>query len=494
MPEEASGTLRRRWGTTDRMPRARAPRPASPLPPAAPTTRAATWAGPLALAGLVLVFTLACGRFMVALHEAGDAETRQDIASVNQAVWNTAHGRVAQATILYEGVRDHVEPVLLLHALTYALGGTVHTVLYLQALLLSLGAVPFYMLGRQRGGSALEAGLLAAGYLLLPPLHRLIEKDYFRSDQLLFPVLALLAYAVTVRRDRLAIGAALLALCIRESGALAVVGLGLYWLAVERRVRAGLGLVALGALWMPAVSYVLLPWLIGHSTPHADHVRSPRLLGDQLAAFWAVRWPVGAAVAIALLLLRRRWVALLAAPALVALLFYRADLRYLAPLFSIVWMGVADELTRWPRPGLRRAALAAALGVFALANVALGSWRPPSDTGIRDARPLLARVPPDASVCAESRVLVHLSLRERLYQFNREHYFPGPTRGCRDAEYFLLNRSGRDPALVGRRAPTDRAEAFRAVEALGVETVAESGTWVLWRRRDPAGTRPPAAP
>ena len=389
------------------------------------SARAATWVGPLALAGLILLFSLACGRWMVSMHEAGHAETRQDIASVNQAVWNTSRGRFLQATILYEGVRDHVEPVLLLHALAYAAGGTVHTVLYLQAFLLSLGAIPFYALGRQRGGAALEAGLLAASYLLLPPLHRLVEKDYFRTDQLLFPVLALLAYAVTVRRHRLALGAALLALCVRESGALAVVGLGVYWLSVERRVRAGLGLVALGALWMPMVSYLLLPTLIGHPTPHADQVRAPGQLADQLAAFWAVRWPVGAAVAIALLLLRRRWAALLAVPALVAFLFYRTDLRYVAPLFSIVWMAIADEVTRWTRSGVRRAVLVAAPCVFAVVNVALGSWRPPSDAGIRDARPLLSRVPPDASVCAESRVLVPLSLRQRLYQFNREHYFPG---------------------------------------------------------------------
>ena len=195
-----------------------------------------------------------------------------------------------------------------------------------------------------------------ASYLLLPPLHRLIEKDYFRTDQLLFPVLALLAYAVTVRRHRLALGAALLALCIRESGALAVVGLGVYWLCVERRVRAGLGLVALGALWMPMVSYLLLPAVIGHPTPHADQVRAPSQLADQLAAFWAVRWPVGAAAAVALLLLRRRWAALLAVPALVAFLFYRTDLRYVAPLFSIVWMAVADEVTDWEGPdsGARR--------------------------------------------------------------------------------------------------------------------------------------------
>ena len=56
--------------------------------------RVATWAGPLALAGLILLFTLACGRWMVAMHEAGHAETRQDIASVNQAVWNTSQGHL----------------------------------------------------------------------------------------------------------------------------------------------------------------------------------------------------------------------------------------------------------------------------------------------------------------------------------------------------------------------------------------------------------------
>ena len=138
---------------------------------------------------------------MIALHEAGHVETPQDIASINQAIWNTSRGRLGRATILYEGVRDHLEPVLLVYALNYTAGGTVHTLLYLHALAIGLGAVPFYALGRQRGRSATDAWLMAAGYLLLPPLHRLIEKDFLRTDLLLFPALALLAYAVTVRRD-----------------------------------------------------------------------------------------------------------------------------------------------------------------------------------------------------------------------------------------------------------------------------------------------------
>ena len=48
-------------------------------------------------------------------------------------------------------------------------------------------------------------------------------------------------------------------LCVRESGALAVLGLGLHWLWVERRVRSGLALVALGVLWLPLVNFVWLP-------------------------------------------------------------------------------------------------------------------------------------------------------------------------------------------------------------------------------------------
>src|SRR4029453_14469338 len=154
-----------------------------------------------------------------------------------------APGRPGRPTILYDGVRDHLEPVLLLYAVNYTAGGTVDTLLYLHALAIGLGAVPFYALGRRRGRSAVEACFMATGYLLLPPLHRLVEKDYLRLDLLLFPVLAVLAYAVTVRRDRLALAAAVLALCVRESGALAVVGLGLHRLCVERRVRSGLALV-----------------------------------------------------------------------------------------------------------------------------------------------------------------------------------------------------------------------------------------------------------
>jgi Predicted membrane protein (DUF2079) len=439
------------------------------------------WAGPLALAGLILVFTLACGRWMVALHENGHAETRQDVAALSQAIWNTARGRLVRQTVLYEGGRDHLEPVLLVYALNYTAGGSMHSLLYLHALVIGLGAVPFYALGRYRGRSAIEAWLMAAGYLALPPLHRLIEKDYLRTDVLLFPALALLAYAATARRDRLALLAAALALCARESGALAVMGLGIYWLWGERRAVAGWALVVLGAAWLPLVNYVWLPWFMGHATQHADRIRSPAAIGEQLAAIWALRWPVGLLALTVLLLWRRWWAVLLAGPTLIALPFYRVALRYSAPLFSVAWMGIVDEIARWSRPGLRRAALVAFPGLFVVANVGL-SWRPLPDEGIRDARRLLALVPPDAAVCADSRVLGHLSTRERLYEFNRRHYFPEEARACLDARYFLLNRSGRDTFFIGSRRHQDRAKAFDEVAALGVETVAESGAWVLARR------------
>ena len=214
------------------------------------------------------------------------------------------------------------------------------------------------------------------------------------------------------------------------------------------------------------------------------------MIADQVVAFWKVRWPVGMLAAVILLLFRRRWVALLAVPSLLSLLFYRMALRYSAPLFSVAWMGFADEIASWSRAGLRRAVLGAVPCVFVLANVALGSWRPPSAEGVRPVRPLLARIPPDASVCADFRVLGHLSTRERLYQFNRVHYFPAAARACLGAEFFLLNRNGRDTFFEHRRHE-DRAEAFREVEALGIETVAESGSWVLWRRRDLGDTREP---
>ena len=199
--------------------------------------RARVWdrAGPIAMAGLILLFTITCGRWMIALHEAGHVETPQDIASINQAIWNTSRGRLGRETILYEGVRDHLEPVLLVYALNYTAGGTVHTLLYLHALAIGLGAVPFYALGRQRGRSATDAWLMAAGYLLLPPLHRLIEKDYLRTD-------LLLSRRWRSWPTRLPCGglasrslAAALTLCVRESGALAVVGLGLHWLGLTAR-------------------------------------------------------------------------------------------------------------------------------------------------------------------------------------------------------------------------------------------------------------------
>jgi predicted membrane protein DUF2079 len=444
--------------------------------------RVAGRAGPIVMTGLILLFTITCGRWMIALHDTAHTAKPQDVASLSQAIWNTSKGRFARETILYEGVRDHLEPVILVYALNYVAAGTLRTLLYLHALVIGLGAVPFYALARQRGLATLDAWLIGLSYLLLPPLHRLIEKDYFRTDVLLFPALALLAYAVTARRDRLTLAAAALALCVRESAALPLMGLGIYQLWVERRVRWGVTFLALGALWIPFVNWMWLPWLNHHATLHTAQLRSPVLIVEELAALWAVRWPVGVLAVTALLLLRNRWAALLTVPSLLALPFFRMDLRYSAPLFSVVWMGIADEITRWSGPRARRATLIAACCLFAVANVALRSWRQPEDR-LREVRPLLGQLPPDVAVCAEGRVLGLLSTRERLYQFDRQAYFPEDARACLDAEYFLLNRHGRETLAIEHLRHPDRSQALREVEALGVETMAESGTWVLWRRR-----------
>src|SRR5512145_628378 len=87
-----------------------------------------------------------------------------DLGVHEQVLWNTAHGRVAvssafASTESYLGI-DIIPTELLLAAL-YALAPSTYTMLFLQTLALALGAIPIFLLVRQRFGNP-WAGLIFA--------------------------------------------------------------------------------------------------------------------------------------------------------------------------------------------------------------------------------------------------------------------------------------------------------------------------------------------
>ena len=114
----------------------------------------------------------------VARHQAF-ATNAYDLGNVNQAFWNTVHGRPLHFTN-WRGVEldlasdnrmaMHVEPIYFVLAPIYWLWQRPETILILQTVILALGALPVFWLARDRLGSHLAGVAFAAVYLLFPGL------------------------------------------------------------------------------------------------------------------------------------------------------------------------------------------------------------------------------------------------------------------------------------------------------------------------------------
>ncbi len=132
---------------------------------------------------LWLVIILFAALFSVlALNRHAAFETNGfDLGNVNQAVWNSAHGRLLAFTNmapLNNRLALHVEPILLLFVPFYWLGlGGPTLLLTVQAVVVALGAWPLFLIARPKIG-AWGALALATVYLLYPALEAAVMFDF----------------------------------------------------------------------------------------------------------------------------------------------------------------------------------------------------------------------------------------------------------------------------------------------------------------------------
>ena len=116
-----------------------------------------------------------------------------DLGNMDQAVWNTLHGRFLEFTNWEGGntrLAVHVEPILFLVAPFYALYSGPETLLVLQSVVLALGALPAFWLARRVLDNVFAAAVCGFTYLLAPALEIANLADFhavaFSSTLLLF--------------------------------------------------------------------------------------------------------------------------------------------------------------------------------------------------------------------------------------------------------------------------------------------------------------------
>ncbi|HET9921689.1 MAG TPA: DUF2079 domain-containing protein [Ktedonobacteraceae bacterium] len=230
-----------------------------PAPESLPRTRS-FW---IAL-GIVALATLAyIVYFSIFLTTKQDAfrTNGEDLGIMDQAIWSLLHGSVLHQTICnvltdtncygLAGIPRfaiHFEPILFPIALLYLLWSDPKALLILQVLVVASGAFPAFWLARLRLRNAWAALPFALLYLLYPTQQYAVNFD-FHAETLTSALLLFAIYFLYTRKALWCLVFVILCLACKEEIAGVIFMLGLWTLLLQRRVRFGLGLLALSLGW-----------------------------------------------------------------------------------------------------------------------------------------------------------------------------------------------------------------------------------------------------
>lgn len=241
----------------------------------------------LALVALMAVAYVAwyCA-YLFAQHDAYLTHA-EDLGIMDQALWNTLHGAPLHQTIC-NVISDsnclgdvsrfaiHFEPIMLPLSLLYLIAPTPKALFFVQAAVVATGAFPTYWIASRRLRSPLAGVAFAAVYLLYPALTAAVTFD-FHAVTLSAAFLMFALYFMLTRNNLGLFIACFLALTTKEEVPLDVLMIGLAVLALQRRPRVGLALIALSLAWIglyALVVHVASP--LGHSpvTSRYDYLGS----------------------------------------------------------------------------------------------------------------------------------------------------------------------------------------------------------------------------
>jgi uncharacterized membrane protein len=420
-----------------------------------------------------------------------------DMGLYDQGIWLLS--RFREPFLTGRGLNffaHHVNPVTLLFIPAYWLGAGPHSLYLVETVWMALGAIPVWLLARDRLDSSWLGVALGAAFLLSPSLEW-INWFQFHPDALIVTPL-LFAYWLATRRRwgwfAVAVG---MTLACKEDAALAVAMLGLFLLLRGER-RAGILTTAAGAGWFLIATDLIIPLAGGGSGPyyqqffpgfggslgavagglvlHPSRLVHLAIQPDRLSYYREVLAPV------AFLPLAAPLVLAIGAPQVVVNVMsshaptHDARFQYTAIVLAAVFLATVEAIALLGRaPGGRRFLVGLVAASALATNVA---WSP-SPLGVRyhtgiwvQTQPRHAAierairlVPGDAAVSASASLMPHLTHRVHVYEL------PNPWVA---ANWGIRGENLPDPAtvdylVVDTTALNDQRDLFERLAGPGKE-------------------------
>ena len=429
---------------------------------------------------------------------------RFDLGNMVQAIWSTAHGRPLDVTELdgdqINRLGAHVDPLLTAFAPLWWVWPSPTMLVVVQAVAVSLGALPVFWLARKHLGSERQGTLFALAYLLYAPVQWL-ALDEFHAVALACPLLLYAVWYLDEGRLAAALPFLGLAALTKEEVPLVIAGLGIWYALARGRRIAGATIAVAGVALSAFFLAVVMPHFRGGDSPafydRYDAVGgSPagiveKAFTDPLALLQAVTegrdltYLLQLAVPLAGLFLAAPLLLVAALPELAANLLSETatqtsiEFHYTAPIAPFLVVGAVFGAARLTRlaPLVPVAALA---GAVALGPLWAGELAPDRlSHHDRVAVRAVSLVPGGAAVSSTNGLGAHLSARKRIFSF--------PV--VREAEWVLVDLR-RASYLDRRSAPSTAAIPLAVLLASGdwTSVLEEDGIFVLRRTASTANS------
>ena len=380
---------------------------------------------PFILGVLVLAYTLIFSRIAYDRFRNFSDVHPEDTAAHSQYIWNTAHGRFLQQTVLYIGGPDHLYLALAIIAPIYRVSNDMFAPLFLYTLVLASGALPVYLLAKDRLGSRHWALLIGIFYLLYPGTHYLnlqgLKPNILSVSPLLFSF-----YFWQAKKLRWFLVSLLLASLVTEVVSFFILMYApLSWIK-KREKRWVLGPLLIAVATLTICHLIFVPLVSGG---YFHGIKDHRFFHHIYLFSWRSYKHIFDFMGLAVGFLFLSWEAfVLAIPYLsFGTLTKHLQTHYYYPLAIILWIALIyglERIKKWREskgltgpPHKMMLVVALVLLGFVFCDPLLvrpKSYHRPMSRSAADAWSLIQKIPEGASVTCDTILLPALSLREAL--------------------------------------------------------------------------------
>ena len=406
-----------------------------------------------------LTYAIIFGRLAVTHHN-NFGTWAWDLGIYDQAFWLVSRGGQTFMTVRGLDVwGHHINVIAYLFAPIYWLGGGATFLCAFQSLVLGLGALPVYLLARDRLKNSWMGLLFALAYLMYAPLQWLSWRDFHPEVLAITPLLAAWWCARTCRWVWF-YAFICIVLLTREDTALAVIALGvvLAFSKASATRRAGLGTAAAAFVWYLIATRFILPHfnrgqqayyikafysnygtttigILGHIVTHPQQLYGDAVQADRLRFYRDLILPFGGLPILAPLQL------LVALPQLLAnaiglnpyarMIKFQYTALLIAPITVAAINGAARVWHFYPYKSFKTKSLRAILVLWlvvasiatnvAWSNSAIGHnpdvWNGESADRTLTMQHAVSLIPDNVPVTATYTLLPHLTHRENIYDW-----------------------------------------------------------------------------